>query len=363
MEINEIKQLLNNALQSPENISLNTQYGDAIAGYLEDKKSTDEIISIVIQGIDIDRAANYYDYLESVPKNDLPHIWKQIRQNREIKENTDLRAFKFIAGLLAQAFLKVGNMDTLLGNIIALMVDMLTSKKKEAAAEIYGPIILDYVLDVLDPKTPLPKWDTIKTSEDICKQFAELLLVVTANDSSDNYKPIRQWAGLGVKLAEESLKKKEIESKIPKSRISELSSILEHYRSVESQFRDSVYANAALEDKVVSLHQQINLLQREAQELNGQIRHLNAEIDKKEQLLDKAEKEIGEHTAINEAFGALKKNDETALLKDIGNDLKTEYRDFLDSESDEMDLQLGDIYREKIKNIFKILNKKGITME
>ena len=62
------------------------------------------------------------------------------------------------------------------------------------------------------------------------------------------------------------------------------------------------------------------------------------------------------------AFGALKKNDESALLQDIANELKAEYQDFVESESDEMDLVLGEIYREKLRNIFKILDKKGITM-
>ena len=59
----------------------------------------------------------------------------------------------------------------------------------------------------------------------------------------------------------------------------------------------------------------------------------------------------------------MKKNDETALLRDIGNDLKAEYRDFMDSEKDEMDVTLGEIYREKIKNIFKILEKKGVKVD
>lgn len=71
---------------------------------------------------------------------------------------------------------------------------------------------------------------------------------------------------------------------------------------------------------------------------------------------------IGERKALNDAFDALKKNDESALLRDIGNDLKTEYSDFKDSENDEMDITLGEIYREKIRNIFKILEKKGVKV-
>ena len=104
-------------------------------------------------------------------------------------------------------------------------------------------------------------------------------------------------------------------------------------------------------------------MNKEKAELEKAIKDLHGDMDEKNKDLDKAEKEIGERKALNEAFDALKKNDEGALLRDIANDLKAEYRDFIDSENDTMDVQLGEIYREKIKNIFKILEKKGVKVE
>ena len=104
-------------------------------------------------------------------------------------------------------------------------------------------------------------------------------------------------------------------------------------------------------------------MNEEKRNLEETIRTLNDDISKKQQLLDKAEKEVGERAAINEAFGALKKNDERSLLNDIAIELRAEYQDFVESESEEMDVLLGEIYREKVRNIFKILSKKGIKME
>ena len=89
MDVKDIEKTLIDALQAPDDPELRIRYGDAITEHLKDKRSTGEIVSIVIRGIDIDRAANYYDYLERASKNDLQSVWKQVRESKEAKRNTD----------------------------------------------------------------------------------------------------------------------------------------------------------------------------------------------------------------------------------------------------------------------------------
>lgn len=362
MEIKDLEIVLNEALKSPEDDKLRTSYGDAITDYLKEHKSSDEILSVVIRGIDLDRAANYFDYLESASKNDLQSVWKQIRQNKEIKGAGD-GAIKLLAGMLSMAFLKAGNMDSQCGNIITLLVSLVDDSKGALSVKTYGPVLTDYLLDELDPKIPLLKWDSIKASDEVKKQFSEILLTITDGENAERYKAVRQWASRGIRFADEQIKKKSIEAKIPKSRVADLMELAEHFRSVENQVREGVYEVARLEDEITDLHKQIEILHGEKCELEGTIKTLHSEIEAKQQLLDKAEHEVGERTAINEAFSALKKNDETALLQDIANELKADYQDLVETESDPMDIELGEIYREKLKNVFKILSKKGITVE
>ncbi len=363
MEIKDIEKALADSLKAPENEALRSKYCASVAGYLKDHKSSDEVISIVIRGIDLDRAANYFDFLVSVSKNDLQGIWKQIRQNKELKEGNIDHALKFLAGLLALSFMKAGNMAFLCGNIVTSLVGLITSEKKTVSVKTYGPILCDYALDDLNPNEALPQWETIKASDEACQQFAEILLRITNGENAQKYKLVRQWATKGNRYAEAQIKKKRIEVKIPKSRIADLTAIVEHYKTVEEQLRVGVYEIAKLQDEMESLRQENGALNREKCDLEGRIRALSEKINAKQQQLDKAEKEADEQAAINEAFGALKKNDESALLNDIANELKAEYQDFVASESDEMDIVLGEIYREKLKNVFKILGKKGIKME
>lgn len=363
MDVKDIEKTLIDALQAPDDPELRIRYGDAITEHLKDKRSTGEIVSIVIRGIDIDRAANYYDYLERASKNDLQSVWKQVRESKEAKRNTDNHTLKFLAGALALAFMKAGNMESQCGTIMTMMVAMINAKNRTIPVNVYGPILRDYILDDLDPKTILPRWETIKASEEVVAQFAQILLAMTEEEHAEEYKTVRQWAARGASFAEEQLKKKKIEEKIPKSRVSELMDIVEHYKVVEQLIRDSVYEAVKREEEINGLHQQIASLNEGKRNLEETIRTLNDDISKKQQLLDKAEKEVGERAAINEAFGALKKNDERSLLNDIAIELRAEYQDFVESESEEMDVLLGEIYREKVRNIFKILSKKGIKME
>jgi len=132
---------------------------------------------------------------------------------------------------------------------------------------------------------------------------------------------------------------------------------------LKKQLRDSVYREEKLAQDIEKLNEQITALMHQKADLEHQIKELNGNVEQQQKILAEAGKEIEERKAINDAFDALKKNDEVAIFKDIANDLKAEYRDFKDSEADDMDIQLGEIYREKLLNIFRILEKKGIKVE
>lgn len=363
MKIKDIEKALNDALQAPDNADLRNAYCDTLTEYLNVNEATDEIISIVVKGIELDRAANFFDFLEGVSASILRRVMKLIRKNQEIKENADNCGVKFLSGMLAMALMKVGKLESQCGDIMTFLVSEVTNGKKPVSTEEYGPILLDYILDDLNPKTILPKWETIKAPLAVQQQFAEMLMTAAEGENTENYKAARQWAAMGIRHAEVQLKKQKIEEKIPQSHIAELLSIADHYRTIEEQLRNSVYREVKLEDDISLLNKQIEVFKGEKRELELRIHNLSAEVEEKQKLLYRAEKEVGERAAINEAFGALKKNDESALLKDIANELKAEYQDFIESEADEMDVQLGEIYREKLKNIFKLLNKKGIAME
>ena len=53
---------------------------------------------------------------------------------------------------------------------------------------------------------------------------------------------------------------------------------------------------------------------------------------------------------------------ERQLLHKISSDLRAEYEDFAASINDQMDVELGEIYREKLRHVFRILADNGIVL-
>lgn len=365
MTLDVIKKDMNEAIKAPDDEKLKDQYAKAIVAYLKESDSPEAILPIVIQGFDIDNAANYFDYLDNIPKNQIQNKWKDIRKKIKTKELDNMRSFvlKFLTRLLSQTIIKGGNLEALCGKVMGELVTMITTDKNPVTIKTYGPILREYLVDDLDPKTALPKWETINASGKTCKQFAEILLEVIEGEDAEKYKSIRQYALQGIQSAKERIRTEEIEKKIPKNRKEELEDIVAHYISVEKKLRSAIYEAERLKEEKERLRENVSVLENEKLGLEEKIKKLNSEKEAMQHVLDKAEKDLSEHAALNDAFVALKKNDESAMLKDIAEELKSEYRDFIDSVSDEMDIELGEIYREKLRSIFKILENKGIKME
>lgn len=362
MEIKEVEAALEEALKKPEDEGLKTKYADAITAYLKEKKSSDEVVSIVVRGIDLDRAANYFDYLDSVNKNDIQSVWKQIRESKVVSENKNNNGLKLVSGLLSQAFMKVGNTESQTGNIVSKLIALIDDEKHLIPDKVYGPIVLDYFVDEALTGGKYPEWDSFKISGANNKRFAEIILTVTECDE-EKYKSIRQWASRGIRFAEDLIEKEKIEARIPKSRVSEMFEIVDHYKALEKQVRDDEYKIADLGKEIEGLQKEIDRLNSEKRDLQGEIKALQGDVADQKKNLEKAEQEIDARKSINDAFSAVKKNDEEGMLNDIAGELKTVYGQMKSSESTEMTVQLGEIYREMIKSIFKTLDKKGVKVD
>ena len=364
MEIKELKSILDAAQKDEKNDAARNDYYDAITKCLKGKKISDEVLSVIIRGVDIDRAANFFDYLEKVQKNDIQSLWKRIRENKEIKDNSNNNAVKFLSALLLQSLTRLGCTDVICSGVLIALIHLLKNDKKQIPCKVYEPIILDYLVMDIPPKTALLRWEEIKAPGEVSRDFSEIILAITADkEKQEEYKGVRNWANIGIRYAEKKIRTEKIEARIPKSHINDLMALVQHYQLVEDQVRKSEYTIEDLGDEIQKLQGQLDELNQSKHLLEAEIKRLESTIEDKEGMLSKAEQEVDERKAINDAFNTKKKMDEEALLSDIANELKAIYQDFMESESDQMDEILGDIYREHIRNIFKILKNKGIKVE
>ncbi|MCQ2495991.1 MAG: hypothetical protein MJ131_05310 [Lachnospiraceae bacterium] len=365
MSINEIRELQKECLDHLDDYSLARRYSELLEKYLNDEKTTDEIISVIINGIDIDRASALFDYFESAQKSDIQDCWKKIKKNTVFKDNKKNASVKLLVGMIYMTLIKNENVIVICPGVFRSFINLINDDKKPIIASVYGPILVDYCFSELQKQyNKFPEWEDLKIAPQIVNSFIEIAIdIINKNDTLKDYYDLNKWLNKGKKIAADAIERERIEEQIPKSKIDDIKSILEHYTKVEKQFRDGVYREDKLQKDIVELNLQIEELNRQKNDLERQICELNGNMQEQQKSLVEAGKEIEERKAINDAFDALKKNDEGALLKDIANELKAEYRDFKASEADDMDIQLGEIYRVKIENIFKILDKKGIKVE
>ena len=87
-----------------------------------------------------------------------------------------------------------------------------------------------------------------------------------------------------------------------------------------------------------------------------------AEIEELKTKVSQANQEVDERKKLNDAQVQYREDTQAALLQDIARALKPEYGDYAETINVPMNEMLGEIYREKLKQIFKILEQKGIKV-
>lgn len=82
-----------------------------------------------------------------------------------------------------------------------------------------------------------------------------------------------------------------------------------------------------------------------------------------EEKIAQLEQENAELRRILGAVQSVHEDDKKGLLRNIGRDLRSEFRDFYRSVDDAMDCELGEIYRGKFHNVYKLLTRNGIEID
>ncbi len=363
MDIKQIEEKVENCIKNKTDMNAKAKMNEAVTDYLKEKKVTDEIIDVIIKAMVVDRGSNFYDYLSELTEKALQEVMKVIKNNKTIKEGGSANALRMLSGLLYLSVIGEGNLASIRGSIIDLISNMAFTGKNAMSKSVYEPVFEDYFIKEFDNKFEFPEWKGIKAQDENIALLCDALSDVAEADGVEASFGMKKWLNDGSRYAKEAIEKKKLEAQIPRSRIADIVALSEHYQEVEDKLRDFVYKNDGLKKEIKRLEEQIQVLNKEKVQLEQTIKDLHNDVDESQKKINEAEKEASDRKALNDAFGALKKNDESALLNDIADDLKAEYKDFVASENDEMELQLGEIYREKIKNIFKILDRKGIKVQ
>jgi len=235
MTINEISELQEKCLKKLDDDNLAHDYSNAVADYLKNNKIGDDILRVIIKGVEIDRASNFFDYFETISKKDIKEVWKLLKRNDLFKENYQNNSIKLLAGMIYMALLNNEAIISIAPGIFSEINAIIASKKKSVAPNVYKSILADYCFAELpDKNTALPEWKALKVAPTVVQNFVNYALETVTDDEGLKSKLyINNWLNSGKKYAAGEIRREKIEAKIPKSRLADIQAILAHYTEVE----------------------------------------------------------------------------------------------------------------------------------
>ncbi len=370
MDIKIVEEKMLKAISDPEEEKLVQEYIEDYVSLLEEYKITQDTANVAIKGIDLDGGANILDAFAGIDKKEVQSSWKTIKECDAFKLNEGNNALKLTCAFAYSALCGESNAASIIGNIFISLV-MLTkgAKDGETNAQVYQ-IIRDYLIKLITKENELPEWESIKISPDNAIALSRLMLN-SLNEVPEKdrklvfpaFNKINRWI-LNIKeKAEEEKIIKDLEKNKPPKKSEELRALADHFKLLEDELDKAVMDNAKLTIDKKKLQDEISDLEVLKRALTKKIEDMEDEIEALNTNISKANQEVDERKKLNEAQVQYREESQASMLDEIARALKAEYGDFAETKDTPMSEMLGEIYREKLNQIFKILDQKGIKVK
>lgn len=371
VDIKILESALSKALSETENKSAAREYANYVDEYLkENRKVTSEMLSIVIEGVTIDQCMNLFCYLQEYKKEEIKETIDLITKNDVFKENKDGNAFKFLCAIMGFLITTRASVQPLWNVVVNyLPVKSTSNEKKSKYIRNYDMFLKKYFLEFVIKDTLFPEWKITKASIGNIEKFINLLKTfLSTNTVQEDSKcvmaqnHVKRWLSSGNDYIREQKIVREVKEKKPPKKSEELFILADHYKRIEEELEKALFENSKLKMWGGDLEFQISNLERDKLDVCRTLKAREEYISTIEKKLEQVSCQLDESKALTNSLDTFMKDSEQALRADIAKALKNPHIDFIESEFDVMDVELGEIYRESLRSIFKILEGKGIIV-
>lgn len=369
MDVKSVRKKLLQAIEAPENDAKYQAFINEYTVLLDEVKINTDTANIAIEAVKLDQGVNFLDTFVALDKKQVQDAWKTTRNCEGFKNNVDYGAFRLMCSFTASALGGDVNTASILGNILTAVVNSIKLPKQEETDAIAYEIIREFLLEMLPKDLKLPEWKSVKMTPEnalsfctIIEQTLELKSVQEAGYSIPAAFTVKKWITNGKQYAEEAKILKEKEKNKPPKKSAELLVLVEHFKTLEEKLDKSVHEATKLTLQVNSLQEELYKSEAAGRDKDKKIKELQAEIEELKSKVSQANQEVDERKKLNDAQVQYREDSQASLLQDIARALKPEYGDYAETKDAPMSEMLGEIYREKLKQIFKILEQKGIKV-
>ena len=361
---NMIEEKLNQALAAPKD---DVKYQAFINEYimlLDQAQITTETTNIAIRAVELDQGVNFLDLFVSLEKKQIQDAWRVIRNCEEYKKNEDYNALKLICSFGASALGGDANTVLIIGNIFTALASLIrTEKQNTKVSPIVHTIIKKYMLEMLPISINLPEWKNIKMTAEYMCEFCEIMQEeIEKEEMNPTLFELKRWISTGKQYAEERKIIKEKEKNRPPRKSLELQALAKHFKTLEDEMDKVIHENVKLSLQINTMQTDLHKMELSEKSKEEKIEKLKKDIEGLTEKLKKANQEVNERKKLNDAQVQYREEAQISLLEDIAMALKPEYGDYAETIDVPMNEMLGEIYREKLKQIFKILDQKGVKV-
>lgn len=370
MDIKIVRKKLNQALEAPEDDFKYQAFVNDYAMLLDAVKVNADTANLAIESVTLDNGVNFLDTFAVLEKKQIHDAWKSIRECEQYKKNVDFKALKLMGAFTVSALGGDTNTANILEQILTAVVTSLKlPEQQDIQPEVY-PILEETILEMIPKNVKFPEWKSIKITPEnmlifcsVMEKALDLQIVQEKGSKIPASFAVKKWISAGKAYAEEAKELKEREkNKLPK-KSNELLKLAQHYKQFEEELDKSILECVKLSMEKKSLQEEIDKLEIDRREKENAIKVLQNEVEGLKSKVSQANQEIDERKRLNDAQVQYREDSRTSLLQDIARALKAEYGDYAETKDAPMSEMLGEIYREKLKQIFKILEQKGIKVE
>lgn len=212
MDINIVKEKLNQVLYSPEEDSKFHAYISAYRMLLDEVRINSETANIAIKAVDLDHGVEFLEAYLALEKKETIEAWKTIRKCEELKNNTNNNGLKLISIFIASALSGEDNTASILGKLITAFSILIKNYKIDELPEDVIEVIKKFVLEMLPKEVKVMEWKAVKTSADnilvFCKAMFMVIALPEVLDNSKNYPAafaMKKWISDGMNYAEQTI--------------------------------------------------------------------------------------------------------------------------------------------------------------
>lgn len=390
MNFEKLEQLIAIPKKSDASKATRKEFKNEILSLLQEEGFSENAEKYLWAGFSFCGAEPLFDYLNFQTKEDQVKIIDELFKCVSYVKNEKSNGFKMCLSLLAYELKYCQDNLEIIGMLIKACVGKY-KKKDGSISKDNTKIIEKYFVLTLSTQNKLLDLNTLTIKpviiHEFCKYIIDTCATITGKKTEKQVAFVSEWLKSALSKPEEEISKNLNEVTTSSTEASEKSSSTQ-INTCNASSNDSLFGMVAqLKDLSARLFSRAEESEKEKKanqllksahkenigklktaedtisELQNQLIEAEAKIDAQSKQIAESIAEIERLKTVISVYSEDKQSSMDGQLNAIASKLKTEYSEFKDALDLDMTADIGEILRDQLMRVFKILSKAGIDIE